>query len=131
MNLDELIADSLERAKKPKTKKRSSRPEKGDAYAQTKEELRKLQLDACEPVSVHLRVTNQQCECGEVYHAVNTVPLVKCVGKNLTHFRPEENANDPKYWHLPRVIEVHTVDIPYCETCFVNASYVHVQIRPR
>ena len=59
MNLDELIADARKR-KGTKVPKRSA---KGNTWSgigrQTKEELRKIRLDNCVPVSIHLRTTTQ------------------------------------------------------------------------
>jgi len=122
MNLDDLIADAMKRKKeKPK---RASRAKPDDAYRATKEELRKLQLDQCVPVSIHLKMTEQICECGESFCSVNCTPLVKCVSKTVTHYRPQEVIHGPEYDMLPRYIHMKRVEIPYCETCFANARYV-------
>lgn len=128
MNLDTLIAEAKARAKAPKKAKGARvRPEGGDAYQRTKAELLQMKLDACVPISVHLRLTTQTCECGEVMNSVNTWPLVKRTSPSLTHFEAID-TQDPnalsKYNHLPRFIEVAEVIVPWCETCFANATYV-------
>ena len=124
MDFDTLVAEAVKlKGAKKKAPRRSSRPTQGDAYRQTKEELRKLQLERCVPESVHLRLTDQECECGEHMQSVNTVPLVKCVGPTLTHFRGVNSfAEMAEYNDLPRVIEITKIHVPYCETCFANAS---------
>ena len=123
MNLDELIADA-KRRKGLKRSKRSRKSDTGeDAFKRTKEYLRQLKLEACVPVSVHLRVTHQTCECGAVRECVNQVPLVKKVSVSLTHFEAHEIIHDAEYGSLPRFIDVVKVDVPYCEDCFVNAKY--------
>ena len=123
MNLDDLVKDAVKRkGEKKRSPRRSSRPEPTADYQRTKEELRQLMLDACVPTSVHLMITEQRCECGEVYQSVNALPLVKCVGEKLTHFKGVESYRSmQEYDHLPKVIDRKVVDIPYCETCFVNA----------
>lgn len=122
MNLDELIADARKR-KGTKTPKRSTKGNTGSGIVrQTKEELRKIRLDNCVPVSIHLRTTTQYCECGETWHSVNTVPLVKRVGTNLTHFEPHDDLSE--FNDLPRIVEEFSVAIPYCDTCLANAQHI-------
>ena len=123
MNLQELIADSKLRAgqKKP----RRTRPEK-DSFALTKEELRKLKLEQCVPQSIHLRLVQQICECGNKMTVINQGPLVKKVSPSLTHFEYHEDIHKDDYAALPRFIEVSQMDVMYCEDCFVNAHYVEV-----
>ena len=83
-----------------------------------------MKLDQCVAVSVHLRTTTQTCECGSVFQSVNCYPLVKKVSPTLTHFEAVK-SQDPgalsKYNALPRIHEVRSVDIPWCEDCFANA----------
>lgn len=129
MSLEALIADAKKRANAPKKAPRS-RAKAVDAYYKTKEELLAMKLEACVPVSVHLRVTYQTCECGSKFESVNTWPLVKRVSPSLTHFEAVE-SQDPgtleKYNHLPRFIETRKVYVPWCEDCFANATYVEAQ----
>jgi hypothetical protein len=129
MSLEALIADAKKRAKAPKKAPRS-RSNAADAYYRTKEELLAMKLEACVPVSVHLRVTYQACECGAALQSVNTWPLVKRVSPSLTHFEAVESQNPgdlSKYNDLPRFLEVRKVDVPWCEDCFANATYVEVK----
>ena len=123
MNLDELIADAKRRKglKSPKRSRKSATGE--DAFKQTKEYFRQLKLEACIPESIHLRVTHQTCECGAVRECVNQVPLVKKVSPSLVHFEAHEHIHGEEYDSLPRFIDVIKVDVPYCEDCFVNATY--------
>jgi hypothetical protein len=128
MNLDLFIASAVERVKHAKRAKRKVvKDDSVTAYHKTREELRAMKLAACVPVSVHLRITQQTCECGEVYNAVNSWPLIKRVSPILTHFEAVK-SQDPnaltEYNHLPRIIETRELSIPWCETCFANATYV-------
>lgn len=128
MNLDALIADAKKLSKKkPASKRRTSREAPGADFYRTKEELRQMQLDACVPISVHLRVNYQTCECGNKLQAVNTYPLVKRVSPRLTWFeavKSEDPGTLSQYNHLPRFIEVRRVEVPWCEDCFANATYI-------
>ena len=120
MNLTDLIADALKRSKT--TPKKAKRGKVKDLIKRTKEELRELLLERCVPESIHLRVIRQTCKCGAEFSSINTVPLVKCVGPTLTHYRPEENL--AKYDTLPYFIEPIKVDIPYCTECLPYAIYI-------
>ena len=127
MNLDDFVAQAVELKKTTKRRARRARPEPGETYAKTKEALRELALERCDPQEVVLMITYQECECGERFESVNNVPLVKCVGPTLTHFRAVKSFKDMEnYNHLPRVTESRTVQIPYCNTCFANAVEVTV-----
>ena len=121
MNLQELIADAVKR-KGMKSPRRSDSKKTEDSYKNTKEQLRILALERCIPESIHLRITHQTCKCGVEYKAINSVPLVKCVGKNLTHYRPEENLE--VYHRLPYFIETLEVAIPYCPECLPNVTHI-------
>lgn len=130
MSLDALIADAKARAKvAKKTKAKARRELPGEAFHRTVEELRQMKLDACVPVSVHLRMTIQTCECGEVFNSINSWPLVMRKSPTLTHFEAVK-SDDPNalapYNALPRFLEIKRVDIPWCETCFANATTVEV-----
>lgn len=123
MNLDELIADA-KRRKGLKSPKRSRKSDTGeDSFKRTKEYLRQLKLEACIPESIHLRVTHQTCECGAVRECVNQLPLVKKVSPSLVHYEAYEKIHGEGLNTLPRFIDVTKVDVPYCEDCFVNATY--------
>ena len=134
MNLQELIADAKRRQEAKKT--RAPRPKKKDgedAVAQTKEYLRQLKLDACVPVSVHLRVTHQTCECGAHHESVNNYPLIKKESPSLTHYESvvsENPADLSQYNDLPRFIDVTKVYVPWCEDCFANAHYTFTEVAP-
>jgi len=130
MSLDAFIADAVRRAELKKLKPRAKAVPKDDAYRRTKEELRKMQLDACIPKSIHLRITYQDCECGASYESVNQTPLVLCVGKNLKHYEPHEAIHGDEYAPLPRYMEIRHVNIPYCPDCFANAHTVEVKDEP-
>lgn len=127
MSLEALIADAKRLSKKTVKRTRTSREAPGEAFYRTKEELRQMKLDACAPVSVHLRVTYQKCECGAALQSVNTYPLVKRVSPILTWFEAIK-SQDPgtlsQYNELPRFIETRYVDVPWCEDCFANATYI-------
>jgi len=114
MNLDDLIADAIKR-KGVKAPKRAAATKA--AVKKTAEELRFATLDRCVPESIHLRTISQTCVCGATYESVNTVPLVKCVGVNVTHFRPEEDLTE--YADLPIFIEPTVIEIPYCGACLI------------
>lgn len=114
MNLDELIADSVKRAGVKAPRKAAQTKA---AVKKTAEELRFAILERCVPESIHLRTISQTCQCGATYESVNTVPLVKCVGNNVTHFRPEEDLT--KYAELPIFIEPTVIEIPYCGACLI------------
>lgn len=120
-SLDELIADAVRR-KGMKTPRRSGAKKPEDSFKNTKEQLRIMALERCIPESIHLRITHQTCKCGTEYEAVNSVPLVKCVSKNLTHFRPEEDLE--VYHRLPYFIETLQVDIPYCPKCLPDVTHI-------
>ena len=111
-SLEGLIADAIKR-KAVKAPKRAAQTKA--ETKRTAEEMRFATLERCIPESIHLRTISQTCKCGITYQSVNTVPLVKCVGVNVTHFRPEEDLT--KYAHLPMYIEPTTIEIPYCGVC--------------
>lgn len=124
--LDDFVAGALKRAADLKSAKRKSGKTKADdAYTRTKAELRAMQLEACVPMSIHLRMTTQTCNCGEVYDSINSVPLAKCVSTRLTHFRPEPDLEP--YKELPWFTEVYNVDIPYCHACYEAQDIVIVE----
>lgn len=128
MSLEALIADAKRIAKQPKKARGARvRPEGGEAFRRTKEELLAMKLEACVPTSVHLRMTTQTCECGEVMNSINNWPLVKRVSSALTHYEAID-TQDPtalsKYDDLPRFIECRNINIPWCESCFANATYI-------
>jgi hypothetical protein len=129
MSLEAFIAEAKARAKAKPGRKVASRPTPGESYQRTREELLQMKLDACVPVSVHLRITYQQCECGERYESVNTWPLIKRVSPTLTHYEAvrsqDPNALAP-YHALPRFVEFKEVQVPWCDTCFANATHVEV-----
>lgn len=130
MNLQELLADAKARQNKPKVRATRAKSPTDDAVSQTKEYLRSLKLAACVPVSVHLRVTHQRCECGSHHESVNNYPLIKKETDNLTHYEAVKSQNPgdlSKYNHLPRFIDVKTIDVPWCEDCFANATYTEVK----
>ncbi len=112
MNLDDLIADAVRR-KGVKAPRKAAQTKA--AIKKTAEEMRASTLERCIPESVHLRTTTQTCQCGAVYEAVNYVPLVKCVGERITHFRPEPDLLE--YSGLPVFIETQLINIPYCAAC--------------
>jgi len=126
MDLDQFVAQAVEIKKtKAATRRRSSRPKSDDTVSRTKEFLRELALEACEPTEVVLMTTHQECECGSHFESVNNVPLVKCVGPTVTHFKQVKSFKDmANYDRLPRTIETRTVLVPYCEDCFVNARQI-------
>ncbi len=123
MNLEDLIADAVKR-KGVKAPQRAAQNKA--AVKKTAEEMRFATLERCIPESVHLRTTTQTCKCGAVYEAVNSVPLVKCVGVNVTHFRPEEDLTE--YNELPMFIETRLVNIPYCTACLTGATFLEPTI---
>ena len=127
INLDELIADARRRKGVKAPKRSAKRATPTDDFRQTKEELRAMRLAACVPQSVHLRTTTQYCDCGEVYHSMNNVPLVKRIGSNLEHYEPHEDLAD--FIELPRFVENRIVKIPYCDSCLTNATIV-VEVVP-
>jgi len=135
MSLDAFIADAKLRAKSPKAPKRGQRvrPDGGEAYRRTKEELLQMKLEACVPVSVHLRTTYQTCKCGSTFESVNSWPLVKRVSPSLTHFEAVKDQ-DPRtlsqYNTLPRFIENRSVEVPWCPDCFANATYFELVDEP-
>ena len=127
MDLDDFVAQAVALKKTKKSRARRARPEPNEGYTKTKEMLRELALERCEPREVVLMITYQECECGERFESVNNVPLVKCVGPTLTHFKQVKSFKDMQnYNHLPRVTESRVIQIPYCNTCFANAVEVRL-----
>jgi len=122
MNLDDLIADAVKR-KEVKAPKRAAKTKA--AIKRTAEEMRFATLERCIPESVHLHTTNQLCKCGARYEAVNNIPLVKCVGISVTHFRPEEDLTD--FSKLPIFVETRLVEIPYCAACLTGATFITLE----
>ena len=122
MNLDELIADARRRKGVKAPKRSAKRAAPADDYHRTKEELRAMRLEACVPTSIHLRTTTQHCQCGEVYHSMNNVPLVLRTSTTLNHYEPHEDLKD--FDALPRFIETISINISHCDSCFRNSTFV-------
>ncbi len=134
MDLNTLIADAKTRSLKPKPRKKKADTAKA-AFRKTREELRKITLAQCEPVSVHLRVTQQTCTCGNIYRSQNNVPLVKKVSSVLDHYEPAKDMNALS--DLPHLTEVQEIKIPYCEACYPctatngEAEVIHVEAKAK
>ena len=112
---DKLISEAMALKGQAKKKRPARREAASEVVRRTKEELRAMQLEQCEPTAVVLRTTEQTCRCGATYTSVNNVPLLFRVGKKLSHYEPCLNPDD--YLHLPFIQEVHDVALDWCPTC--------------